>query len=50
MFLTTDYFSEIVTCCKKSPIGKQLPTALYVHISAIDSLEIILQEYEKKQG
>ena len=48
MFLTTDYFSEIVTCCKKSPIGKQLPTALYVHISAIDSLEIILQEYEKK--
>ncbi|MGK7879953.1 MAG: DNA phosphorothioation-associated putative methyltransferase [Crocosphaera sp.] len=48
MFLTTDYFKEIIICCKKSSIGKQLPTALYVHISAIDSLDIRLQEYEKK--
>ncbi|MDJ0598154.1 MAG: DNA phosphorothioation-associated putative methyltransferase [Crocosphaera sp.] len=48
MFLTTDYFNEIITCCKKSSIGKQLPTALYVHGSAITSLDITLQEYEKK--
>ena len=40
MFLTTDDFREIITCCKKSSIGKQLPTALYVHISAINSLDI----------
>ena len=48
MFLTTDYFKEIIYCCKKSAIGKQLPTALYVHVSAIDALDVRLQEYEKK--
>ena len=48
MFLTTDYFSEIITCCRKSPIGKQLPTALYVHVSAINSLDVKIQDYEKK--
>lgn len=48
MFLTTDYFSEIIFCCKKSTIGKQLPTALYVHVSAIEHLDLRLQEYEKK--
>ncbi|MGK7938664.1 MAG: DNA phosphorothioation-associated putative methyltransferase [Crocosphaera sp.] len=48
MFLTTDYFKEIIYCCKKSSIGKQLPTALYIHVSAINSLDVRLQEYEKK--
>ncbi|MDJ0508254.1 MAG: DNA phosphorothioation-associated putative methyltransferase [Crocosphaera sp.] len=47
MFLTTDYFKEIIYCCKKSSIGKQLPTALYVHVSALDVLDLRLQEYEK---
>ena len=48
MFLTTDYFSEIITCCKKSIIGKHLPNALYVHVSAIEFLDTRLQEYEKE--
>ncbi|GBF82946.1 DNA phosphorothioation-associated putative methyltransferase [Aphanothece sacrum] len=46
MFLKTDYFNTIINCCQNSPIGKQLPNALYVHVSAITSLDPILQEYE----
>ena len=48
MFLTTDYFNQIVTCCKNSTIGKHLQTALYVHVSAINGLDLSLQEYEKQ--
>lgn len=32
--------------CKRSPIGKLLPNALYVHESALDSLEPMLRIYE----
>ncbi|MEA5511496.1 DNA phosphorothioation-associated putative methyltransferase [Crocosphaera sp. UHCC 0190] len=48
MFPTTDYFNEIIHHCQNSSIGKQLPNALYVHRSAINYLELILQEYEQK--
>ena len=48
MLLTTDYFQEIIDCCQQSSIGKQLPNALYVHTSAINSLHSSLQEYEEK--
>jgi DNA phosphorothioation-associated putative methyltransferase len=36
----------IANCCKKSPIGKLLPNALYVHISALESLNSLLRLYE----
>ncbi|MEP0898528.1 MULTISPECIES: DNA phosphorothioation-associated putative methyltransferase [Leptolyngbya] len=42
----TQRFSEVVECCNRSAIGKRLPGALYVHISALSSLELPLQEYE----
>ena len=32
--------------CKRSPIGKLLPNSLYVHESALESLEPILRVYE----
>ncbi len=32
--------------CRRSPIGKLLPNALYIHKSALDSLEPILRIYE----
>jgi DNA phosphorothioation-associated putative methyltransferase len=37
---------EIDEACKRSPVGKLLPNALYVHRSALDSLEPILRVYE----
>ena len=55
-------FSLVVNECQNSNIGKLLPTALYVHCSALDSLapilqqheqagrEIIVRHYQKRQG
>jgi len=39
-------FSEVVRSAKRSPIGKHLPGAVYVHVSALAALERSLQEYE----
>lgn len=39
-------FIEVVKCCKHSAIGKLLPNALYVHVSAIEALEPVLKLYE----
>jgi DNA phosphorothioation-associated putative methyltransferase len=36
----------IANCCKRSPIGKLLPNALYVHVSALESLNPQLRLYE----
>jgi DNA phosphorothioation-associated putative methyltransferase len=41
-------FKQIVELAKKSKVGKHLPNALYVHISALSFLDPILQNYEKK--
>ena len=38
--------AAIDEACKRSPIGKLLPDDLYVHRSALDSLEPILRIYE----
>jgi DNA phosphorothioation-associated putative methyltransferase len=32
--------------CRRSPVGKLLPNALYVHTSALDALEPLLRVYE----
>ncbi|MDJ0716872.1 MAG: DNA phosphorothioation-associated putative methyltransferase [Prochloraceae cyanobacterium] len=38
---------EIVRLCQNSAVGKLLPTALYVHISALQDLDPLLQSYEQ---
>ncbi|MBE9212632.1 DNA phosphorothioation-associated putative methyltransferase [Plectonema cf. radiosum LEGE 06105] len=38
--------ADIAQACKRSPIGKLLPDAFYIHISALHSLEELLQQYE----
>jgi len=39
---------QISSLCQQSKIGKKLPAALYVHISAINHLDRQLQDYEKQ--
>jgi DNA phosphorothioation-associated putative methyltransferase len=41
-------FTEIVSSCQNSPIGKLLPNALYLHNSALNSLAPLLQDYESQ--
>lgn len=36
----------ILDCCRSSDIGKLLPDALYVHVSALPALDPILRDYE----
>ena len=38
--------SEIAQACRRSAVGKNLPDAFYVHVSALHSLEELLQAYE----
>ncbi len=44
--VTLEKFSEIVSSCKNSPVGKHLPNAFYVHIDALHTVDPLLQEYE----
>lgn len=48
MFCSLDDFSAIALTCQHSRVGKLLPTALYVHVSALESLDPLLQEYERE--
>lgn len=47
LFLNLQQLSFITQCCQQSRIGKKLPNALYVHISALTQLAPILQIYEQ---
>jgi DNA phosphorothioation-associated putative methyltransferase len=38
--------ADILSLCQQSAIGKHLPNALYVHVTALDALDAQLQEYE----
>ena len=38
--------SAIAELCQHSGVGKRLPNALYVHVSALSALEPLLQHYE----
>ncbi|MDJ1168035.1 DNA phosphorothioation-associated putative methyltransferase [Roseofilum sp. BLCC_M154] len=38
--------ADILSLCQQSAIGKHLPNALYVHLTALDALDAQLQEYE----
>jgi DNA phosphorothioation-associated putative methyltransferase len=44
----TQFFSAIALSCQNSSIGKRLPSALYVHTSAIAILDSLLQDYERQ--
>ncbi|WP_316431443.1 DNA phosphorothioation-associated putative methyltransferase [Leptolyngbya sp. NK1-12] len=48
MFCSLDDFSAIAVTCQRSKVGKLLPDALYVHVSALESLDPLLQEYENE--
>jgi len=41
-------FSAIAVTCQQSKVGKLLPDALYVHVSALGSLDPLLQKYESE--
>lgn len=39
-------FTTIASTCRRSRVGKLLPEALYVHVSALQALDPLLQRYE----
>jgi DNA phosphorothioation-associated putative methyltransferase len=41
-------YKEIIALCQQSKIGKKLPNALYIHLSAISALATPLQRYEQQ--
>lgn len=46
MLVSVGNLHLIANCCKQSKIGKLLPKALYVHVSALESLNPLLRLYE----
>ncbi len=48
MWTDAQIYSNISALCQKSIIGKKLPTALYVHISAVKFLKSTLQLFDSK--
>ncbi len=47
--MITEYsHNQVIALCQQSKVGKKLPTALYVHISAIASLAPQLQECDRQ--
>lgn len=48
MFCSLDNFSAIASTCRRSKVGKLLPDALYVHVSALPAIDPILQDYESE--
>jgi DNA phosphorothioation-associated putative methyltransferase len=48
MFCSLDDFSSITSICQRSKVGKLLPDALYVHVSALPALDSLLQNYENE--
>jgi len=43
-----DYLvKKVADCCQKSPVGKKIPRAFYVHVSALAALNPVLGIYEK---
>ncbi len=46
MLFSLGELSRIATCCRQSKIGKLLPDSLYIHITALETLDPILRLYE----
>ncbi len=38
---------KVACCCRESKVGKKLPTAFYIHVSALATLNPVLTIYEK---
>ncbi|WP_293149721.1 MULTISPECIES: DNA phosphorothioation-associated putative methyltransferase [unclassified Microcoleus] len=45
-FSVDSLVTKIARCCRESKIGKKLPTAFYVHVSALSALNPVLVIYE----
>ncbi|TAG53803.1 MAG: DNA phosphorothioation-associated putative methyltransferase [Oscillatoriales cyanobacterium] len=45
-FSVDNLVAKIARCCRESKIGKKLPTAFYVHVSALSALNPVLVIYE----
>jgi DNA phosphorothioation-associated putative methyltransferase len=45
-FCVDNLVAKVARCCRESKIGKKLPTAFYVHISALSALNPVLRIYE----
>lgn len=46
LFISLHKPGAIVNCCQQSKIGKKLPTAFYIHTSALEQLHVLLRLYE----
>lgn len=46
-FCVDKLVAKVARCCRESKVGKKLPTAFYVHISALATLNPVLIIYEK---
>ncbi|MGB3402413.1 MAG: DNA phosphorothioation-associated putative methyltransferase [Microcoleaceae cyanobacterium] len=47
LWLSLNQVNHIAQICQQSPIGKKLPTALYVHVSAVSQLNPLLRLAEQ---
>src|SRR4028119_2450833 len=45
-FCVEDLVAKVAFCCRDSKVGKKLPTAFYVHVSALQALNPVLGIYE----
>ena len=45
-FCVDKLVSKVARCCRESKVGKKLPTAFYVHVSALSALNPVLASYE----
>ena len=45
-FCVDNLVAKVARCCRESKVGKKLPTAFYVHVSALQTLNPVLGIYE----
>src|SRR4028118_1836316 len=45
-FSVDNLVGKVARCCRESKVGKKLPTAFYVHVSALPTLNPVLGIYE----
>ncbi|HEY9296825.1 MAG TPA: DNA phosphorothioation-associated methyltransferase, partial [Phormidium sp.] len=45
-FCVDNLVGKVARCCRESKVGKKLPTAFYVHVSALQALNPVLGIYE----